>query len=387
MGYDVARFQGDVDEDLICPICSGVLEEPVQAPHCEHAFCNACITQWFSQQQTCPVDRSVVTVAHLRPVPRIMRNMLSKLQITCDNAVFGCTAVVRLDNLMAHLNDCEHNPKRPVTCEQGCGLEMPKDELPNHNCIKHLRSVVQQQQTRIAELEKTSAEHKHQLAEQKRDIQLLKAYMRAIRSVNPNLQNLEETIEYNEILEWVNPHNSTIPDPVVSPQVGELAAAGAGDALGRHDLHAGRRPSGRHQALAGGERLPGVHHQRAHRERARAQLAAGAGHAGDAADEPQILRELRGQTHPRQAGRGGDGLREPAHGRGHGAGAGARHDLRSRSGGDMRGIHRGVERARGDGGFGVVVVGRGGEPKKKNPAWRWQGFPGLGFFPHEVEEI
>ncbi|KAB0362869.1 E3 ubiquitin-protein ligase NRDP1 isoform X2 [Muntiacus reevesi] len=204
MGYDVTRFQGDVDEDLICPICSGVLEEPVQAPHCEHAFCNACITQWFSQQQTCPVDRSVVTVAHLRPVPRIMRNMLSKLQIACDNAVFGCSAIVRLDNLMSHLSDCEHNPKRPVTCEQGCGLEMPKDELPNHNCIKHLRSVVQQQQTRIAELEKASAEHRHQLAEQKRDIQLLKAYMRAIRSVNPNLQNLEETIEYNEILEWVN---------------------------------------------------------------------------------------------------------------------------------------------------------------------------------------
>lgn len=38
---------------------------------------------------------------------------------------------------------------------------------------------------------------------QKRDIQLLKAYMRAIRSANPNLQNLEESIEYNEILEWV----------------------------------------------------------------------------------------------------------------------------------------------------------------------------------------
>ncbi|XDB50397.1 hypothetical protein AB1E18_003962 [Capra hircus] len=204
------RFQGECSrlepapQHLEGPGFHGVLEEPVQAPHCEHAFCNACITQWFSQQQTCPVDRSVVTVAHLRPVPRIMRNMLSKLQIACDNAVFGCSAIVRLDNLMSHLSDCEHNPKRPVTCEQGCGLEMPKDELPNHNCIKHLRSVVQQQQTRIAELEKTSAEHKHQLAEQKRDIQLLKAYMRAIRSVNPNLQNLEETIEYNEILEWVN---------------------------------------------------------------------------------------------------------------------------------------------------------------------------------------
>lgn len=43
---------------------------------------------------------------------------------------------------------------------------MPKDELLNHNCIKHLRTVVQQQSTKIGELERTAAEHKHQLAEQ-----------------------------------------------------------------------------------------------------------------------------------------------------------------------------------------------------------------------------
>ncbi len=30
MGYDINRFQGEVDEELICPICSGVLEEPLQ---------------------------------------------------------------------------------------------------------------------------------------------------------------------------------------------------------------------------------------------------------------------------------------------------------------------------------------------------------------------
>lgn len=49
---------------------------------------------------------------------------------------------------------------------------MPKDEMPNHNCIKHLRSVVQQQQTKIADLEKTAAEHKHQLAEQVRPVRI-----------------------------------------------------------------------------------------------------------------------------------------------------------------------------------------------------------------------
>jgi len=30
MGYEINRFQGDVDEELLCPICSGVLEEPLQ---------------------------------------------------------------------------------------------------------------------------------------------------------------------------------------------------------------------------------------------------------------------------------------------------------------------------------------------------------------------
>ena len=30
MGYDVTRFDGQVDEELLCPICSFVLEDPLQ---------------------------------------------------------------------------------------------------------------------------------------------------------------------------------------------------------------------------------------------------------------------------------------------------------------------------------------------------------------------
>lgn len=117
--------------------------------------------------------------------------------------------------------------------------------------------------------------------------------------------------------------------------MGELHAAGQSHPLGRHDLHAGRRSPGRHQALAHRQRLPAVHHQRPDRERPRAELAAGSGHAGDAADEQALLRELRGQAHSGQAGGGGDGLREPAHGRGYDPGARPGHDLCARSGGDL----------------------------------------------------
>lgn len=203
MGYDVTRFQGDVDKDLICPLCHGVLEEPVQTSHCEHAFCNACIAQWFSQQQTCPVDCSAVTAAQLRPVPRIMRNMLSKLQIACDYAGAGCSAVVRLDGLRSHLSDCQHSPQRPVPCERGCGLEMPRDQLPGHSCARHLRTVVEQQQVRLGELEKAWAEHGQQLAEQKRAVQTLRAHLRALHSASPSLQSLQAAMEHSEVLEWL----------------------------------------------------------------------------------------------------------------------------------------------------------------------------------------
>ena len=40
MGYDINRFQGDVDEELICPICSGVLEEPLQVIELCHQCSN-----------------------------------------------------------------------------------------------------------------------------------------------------------------------------------------------------------------------------------------------------------------------------------------------------------------------------------------------------------
>jgi hypothetical protein len=30
MGYDINRFEKNVDEELICPICSFILEDPVQ---------------------------------------------------------------------------------------------------------------------------------------------------------------------------------------------------------------------------------------------------------------------------------------------------------------------------------------------------------------------
>ncbi|KAH9363031.1 E3 ubiquitin-protein ligase NRDP1 elgi [Haemaphysalis longicornis] len=196
MGYDLCRFQGDVDEELICPVCSGVLEEPLQAPQCEHAFCQGCICQWLSRQQTCPVDRLSITAAQLKPVPRILRNLLARLQMSCDNAQFGCSAIVKLDCLTSHRETCEHNPRRPVPCEQGCGLVIPKDELKDHNCVKELRSLVQSQQQRLNEFQV-------EIREQWREINLLKDYIRSMRTASSPLPPLLDSfVEQDEVMGW-----------------------------------------------------------------------------------------------------------------------------------------------------------------------------------------
>lgn len=204
MGFELTRFQGEVDEELICPICSGVLEDPIQALVCEHAFCKACITEWISRQPTCPVDRQIVTSPQLRQVPRIIRNLLSRLCITCDNAQYGCTRVLKLDALATHLEECEHNPKRPLPCEQGCGLIIPKDELKDHNCVKELRALIHTQQQKLSEFQQEMTEQRFLLVEQRREMQLLKDFMRAMRISNPSMRAIADAMERDEVLRWSN---------------------------------------------------------------------------------------------------------------------------------------------------------------------------------------
>jgi len=202
MGYDVCRFQGEVDEELICPICSAVLEDPRLAPECEHAFCADCIHEWLNRQQTCPVDRRSISIAELKPVPRILKNLLSRLEIRCDNEEYGCSTVVKLDILNMHLKECEHNPKKPVACTLGCGLTVPKDEMVEHNCVKELRLVVRDQGESLSKAQQDITDMRYALTEQKRELQLLKELVRAMRISNPGVRALQDQIEDDDVMRW-----------------------------------------------------------------------------------------------------------------------------------------------------------------------------------------
>jgi E3 ubiquitin-protein ligase NRDP1 len=151
MGYDISRFTGEISEELMCSICSEILRDPLTT-ECEHLYCRECISDWLKDNRTCPIDRLYIHLRNLRPAPRVIRNLLGKLDIHCDYMSDGCQKIVPLETLDRHVNDCYYNPKKLLKCEMGCEKMMTREELKTHNCWKDIRIDLQTQQQRIVNL-------------------------------------------------------------------------------------------------------------------------------------------------------------------------------------------------------------------------------------------
>ncbi|XP_064553810.1 E3 ubiquitin-protein ligase NRDP1-like isoform X1 [Drosophila montana] len=202
MGYDLALIVGHVDEELLCPICADVLEEPMQSSSCEHAFCRYCIEKWMQEKQICPVDRSDLLPIHLVPVSRLMRNMLGRLKIKCCFAENGCTALMPLEEYRNHVAHCQNNPKVVVMCTKGCGMRVPKDELSRHNCVFELRQQLQDHINAIPELRDMQAHQERRLGEHRRELELLQYYIATLRATNPVIRTVGDQLDRYALMRW-----------------------------------------------------------------------------------------------------------------------------------------------------------------------------------------
>lgn len=110
--------------------------------------------------------------------------------------------MLKLDSLPSHLEECEHNPKRPVPCEKGCGFVIPKDEFKDHNCVRELRSLIHQQQQKLGELKTEIGDQNITINELKRELQLFKDFMRAMRVSNPAMRAIADQMERDEVVRW-----------------------------------------------------------------------------------------------------------------------------------------------------------------------------------------
>nr|XP_036875214.1 E3 ubiquitin-protein ligase PDZRN3 [Manis javanica] len=182
MGFELDRFDGDVDPDLKCALCHKVLEDPLTTP-CGHVFCAGCVLPWVVQEGSCPARcrgrLSAKELNHVLPLKRL----ILKLDIKCAHAARGCSQVVKLQQLPEHLERCDFAPARcrhagcsqvlmrrdveahmrdacdarPVgRCQEGCGLPLTHGEqrAGGHCCARALRAQNGTLQARLGALHK-----------------------------------------------------------------------------------------------------------------------------------------------------------------------------------------------------------------------------------------
>ena len=127
-------------DNCTCSICLDVLQEPVQCVNNEHYFCKRCISEHLTRSQTCPTCRDELTPETLRPVSRVVRNLLRQLQYSrCMYATRGCATTVKHDDLLSHHEECGF---APVRCSHdGCEVTVNKQDVVSHQAICEFRSV------------------------------------------------------------------------------------------------------------------------------------------------------------------------------------------------------------------------------------------------------
>ena len=129
MGFEVGRFQSDVDKGLLCPFCGQVLEDPVTGK-CGHVFCRGCLQGAFTENyHECPTcQKDILSTSETMEVSDELMEKLGKLSLQCKS---GCETVVGYNQLTEHLQkECIF---RPVPCEhKGCTETTPFKDLESH---------------------------------------------------------------------------------------------------------------------------------------------------------------------------------------------------------------------------------------------------------------
>jgi len=83
---DNKDFFNQIKEDITCLICHGLIWNPLICTNCEIAYCSECISKWKLINSQCLTRCSNNSII-LKPIGRILKNLLDKVIINCQN---GC---------------------------------------------------------------------------------------------------------------------------------------------------------------------------------------------------------------------------------------------------------------------------------------------------------
>jgi hypothetical protein len=115
-GFDTERFVEPPRKDFQCPICLGVVRNPLECSQCGSLLCKKCACSCSRSQNSfivmsssapkfnCPICR---TRAPPREPSSILKKIINNLMIFCKNKSYSCTESHPLGSIKQHQKECK----------------------------------------------------------------------------------------------------------------------------------------------------------------------------------------------------------------------------------------------------------------------------------------
>jgi hypothetical protein len=124
--------------EYVCPLCKGILCDPVLEQCGTSIYCRACLERYLEKEGKCPGGRkcSSSSIISMDFVARL----INKQECLCRNKEFGCDWKGKLNELQEHLKiQCK---TKPVKCAfEGCDVELIESALILHSSLCLFRNV------------------------------------------------------------------------------------------------------------------------------------------------------------------------------------------------------------------------------------------------------
>jgi hypothetical protein len=118
-------------DDLICPICSNLVFNPVICKETQCIFCKECITKWVKKigdSASCPQCQQVFIFDVL---PRLIKNLINRVKLRCFFHQQGCQVIVLYEQFISHVKSCEFSTYKCLVSPQ-CNFSGTKNEVLSH---------------------------------------------------------------------------------------------------------------------------------------------------------------------------------------------------------------------------------------------------------------
>ena len=188
-----------IEEDITCPICQGILNDPYFCNKCQNNFCNNCITKYKKNNFICPFRCQDPQYISNRFLKKIFNELL---KFKCPK---GCDEIIPYKDVETHNEKCLKEDFKEKYLESATQIEILKVQIENYKDIeneldnvKERNNELEYQIDELREQKDAIEEEIEQIKRDKYDLEYLEYQIEEIRDRNNCLEQEIEDEKQNQ---------------------------------------------------------------------------------------------------------------------------------------------------------------------------------------------